>query len=97
LFGVLGGFDWTLTLRELVQAAQGREKSQWSRTSLLACILANANRDPAKQRRPFTPADFDPYRVPASKGARLTQGTLRLFATAISTLSANSASKTAKG
>lgn len=87
LFGVLGGFDWSLTLRELAQAVKGREKSQWARTSLVACILANTARDPAKQRRPFAPDDFNPYRTPTPKGTRLTRGTLHLFATAIQSMS----------
>jgi len=32
---------------------------QWNQTSLIACILANANRDP-KKSSPFTLSDFHP-------------------------------------
>ena len=39
---------------------EGHGRDRWARTSLLAAILANANRD-AKRSRPFRPADFNPY------------------------------------
>ena len=81
----MGGFDWTLTLRELIQAVRERERSHWARTSLLACILANSARDPKRQRHPFVPDDFNPYRTPTPKGIRLNKQTLHLFATAIMT------------
>ena len=40
--------------------AEGLGRERWARTALLACVVANAARDP-KKRRPFTPDDFNPY------------------------------------
>lgn len=37
-----------------------RVKSAWQRTSSLMALLANCHRDP-KKRKPYTPADFDPF------------------------------------
>ena len=39
---------------------EGRERAEWSRLSVLLCLLANINRDPKKSRA-LKPADFDPY------------------------------------
>lgn len=36
-------------------------KSQWSQTALIACILANSNRDPKRKPTPFKIEDFDPF------------------------------------
>ena len=40
--------------------AEARARAAWARTSAVLALIANVNRDP-KKRRPFTPADFDPY------------------------------------
>jgi len=40
--------------------AEAHERSEWSRTSALLALIANAHRD-AKKTRPFKPSDFDPY------------------------------------
>lgn len=37
-------------------------RAQWDQTSLLWATLANANRDPKTQPKPFTPADVHPLR-----------------------------------
>jgi hypothetical protein len=37
-----------------------RQEADWQRTSLLACLLFNANRDPNKSPA-ATPATFNPY------------------------------------
>lgn len=67
------------TLRELVWAWQGKEYAEWERLSALLCLVANANRDPKKRPRPFTPHDF--FRRPGAKqmqrGAALTGESLR--------------------
>ena len=47
--------------------ADGPGRTSWAQTSLIACILANANRDPKKRSRPYTPADFDPYAEDADR------------------------------
>ncbi|HUS82485.1 MAG TPA: hypothetical protein VM013_04415 [Dehalococcoidia bacterium] len=39
---------------------EGRERAEWSRLSVLLCLLANINRDPKKSRA-LKPSDFDPY------------------------------------
>jgi hypothetical protein len=41
--------------------ATGREKSEWERTSLLAMLSANPNRDPDKRSEPYSPLDFNPF------------------------------------
>jgi len=82
MFGSIGVMNYDLTLRELMQAYEGRQKSEWGRTSLIACIIANANRDPSKQKRPFTPSDFNPYEQIArkpSQGTPLNMKTVGLF------------------
>ena len=35
-------------------------RASWNQTSMLAAILANANRDPKKKPEPFQPDDFHP-------------------------------------
>ena len=40
--------------------AEGRQRSDWARTSALLALLANAHRDPRKTRA-FKPSDFDPF------------------------------------
>jgi hypothetical protein len=44
--------------------AEGRRKENWSHTSHLLAMLANANRDAKKQRQPFSPNDFNPFAAP---------------------------------
>ena len=41
--------------------AEARSRADWSRTSHVLAMMANANRDREKKPEPFTPADFDPY------------------------------------
>ena len=48
--GALGIDPRFLTLRQLLDMADGHGRDRWARTSLVAAILANANRDPKKQR-----------------------------------------------
>lgn len=40
--------------------AEGLGRERWAHTSMVCCLIANANRDP-KKSRPFKPSDFDPY------------------------------------
>ena len=40
--------------------AEGRGREHWAHTSAMLALIANAHRNPKKQR-PFTPADFNPY------------------------------------
>lgn len=49
--------------------AERRDEADWERTSLLATMIANANRDPRKHG-PFKPSDFNPYTLSAKKRAR---------------------------
>jgi len=39
---------------------EGLGRQQWAHTSLICALIANANRDPKKQR-PFRPDEFNPY------------------------------------
>lgn len=43
--------------------AKAKQRSEWDQTSLLWCMLANANRDDKKHPQPFTPADVHPFRT----------------------------------
>jgi hypothetical protein len=43
--------------------AEGLGRERWAHTSMVCCLIANANRDP-KRSRPFKPSDFDPYARP---------------------------------
>jgi hypothetical protein len=40
--------------------AEGLGRERWAHTSLICSLIANANRDPKKQK-PFKPDDFNPY------------------------------------
>jgi hypothetical protein len=55
-----------LTLRQLLWMAEGQGRERWAHTSLIAAILANANRDP-KKGRALRPEDFDPYATRQSR------------------------------
>lgn len=46
-------------MRELWRMRTARSKETWEQTSLIAALLANANRKPNKP--PFTPAQFNPW------------------------------------
>ena len=59
LAGVLGIDPGPLTLRELVWMAEARTRHDWSQTSSLLALIANAHRD-RKKAKPFKPSDFDP-------------------------------------
>jgi hypothetical protein len=48
-----------LTLRELCWMAEGKQRNDWSHTSVILALVANCNRDPKK--RAFTPDDFNPF------------------------------------
>jgi hypothetical protein len=50
-----------LTLRELAWMAEARSKLEWSQTSSLLALLANAHRNAKKHPSPFKPADFNPH------------------------------------
>ena len=40
--------------------AEARERSEWARASALMALIANAHRDP-KKNKAFKPRDFDPF------------------------------------
>jgi len=58
--GVIGVDPGPLTLRELVWMAEAKARNEWTHTSAVMALMANAHRDP-KKTRVFTPADFNPY------------------------------------
>ena len=41
--------------------AEGRDRHLWNHTSAVLAMLANANRDTKKRKRPFGPDEFNPY------------------------------------
>lgn len=47
-------------MRQLLWMAEGQGRERWAHTSLIAAILANANRDP-KKGRAWKPEDFNPF------------------------------------
>lgn len=53
--------------------AEGRLRDEWSRTSSLLAMIANAHRDPRKGR-PFKPGDFDPFAKAARSAAPIQAG-----------------------
>ena len=55
LAGMVGMLPWDMTLRQLVCAARGRRRLEWSLTS---SILAKVHNLMAKT--PKSPSDFDP-------------------------------------
>jgi len=67
-----------MTVRELLQRIDSRELTEWQiyfgmepwgtevddwRAGMVASTIANVNRDPKKQKKPFEPKDFMPERV----------------------------------
>lgn len=42
--------------------SEARSKDNWTHTSALLTLLANANRDP-KKTKPFKPSDFNPHQT----------------------------------
>jgi hypothetical protein len=69
-----------MTVRELLTRIDSRELTEWAaffglepwgtevedwRAGMVASIIANTNRDPKKQKKPFQPRDFMPRREPA--------------------------------
>ena len=49
-----------MTLRELAEMAEGRQRAEWARMSSLMALAANCHRE-AKRSRAFRPSDFDPF------------------------------------
>ena len=49
--------------------ADGRCRADWDHTASLLSMMANANRDPKKRRRPFNPLDFHPYATASCRRA----------------------------
>ena len=42
--------------------ARGRLRADWDRAASILAQTANINRNPKKQKTPFDPVDFNPYR-----------------------------------
>lgn len=41
--------------------AEAKERAAWGRAAMVACLIAETNRDEKKKSEPFTPDDFNPY------------------------------------
>ena len=67
-----------LTLRELLEMAEGRARERWTHTSWLLAMMANVNRDP-KRSRVFHPDDFNPYARRRPRGIPITAGNIGLL------------------
>jgi hypothetical protein len=48
--------------------SESRSKENWSHTSALLALLANAHRDPKKSKQ-YSPADFNPHHTPPKPAA----------------------------
>jgi hypothetical protein len=46
-----------------MQMTDGRCRTEWQQTALLACLIANPNRDTKAHPKPFTVDEFNPYVV----------------------------------
>lgn len=66
-----------MTLRELVWAADARSRAEWSRSSLVCAILANANRAP--KSKPFSVDDFSPYKTEKKKPIKDTKSAMEML------------------
>ena len=90
LAGILGLDPGPFTLRELTEMATARRRDAWDHTAARLAQVAEANRDPAKRRRPYCAEDFHPM-LPQRKRRRRRRGdgipvtaeTLPLIATAV--------------
>lgn len=56
--------------------AEARQKHDWSQTSSLMALIANAHRDP-KKHGPFKPTDFDPTSRSQSQPLRVDVAVLK--------------------
>lgn len=72
-----------LSWRELGWMATAKRRHDWKQTSMLLTIMANANRDTKKRKRPFHPDDFMPpdlvEGIRRVSGIRLTPQNLRVL------------------
>ncbi len=74
--GIVGINPGPLTLRELWQMAEERQRDQWSHTSVLLAVLANIHRDPKRTSR-YTSEDFNPFSVRRSVSMKAEIGVLK--------------------
>lgn len=83
-----------MTVRELLARIDSRELSEWMayyqlepwgtetedlRTGLVTSAIYNVNRDPKKNRRPFSPEDFVPKRVTEPREEQTWEEQARIF------------------
>lgn len=57
---VLGVEPWRYTLRELLDQSERRARYEWGHTATICWVLAETQRNPQANRRPWTVADFVP-------------------------------------
>ena len=67
-----------LTLRELLDMAEGVDRQAWGHTSCLLAMIANVNRDP-KKGRARRPSDYNPYARRRPRGIAITKDNIRLL------------------
>jgi hypothetical protein len=70
-----------LTLRKLATLAHGKNLQQWWHTAALMSLIANCNRDPKQNPRPFTPQQFHPdYIIESQNQLTINRETMSTFA-----------------
>ena len=58
--------------------AEAKSRDAWQHTSAVLCLIANVNRNPKKQARPFSPDQFNPH-AQKRRGKGRTISVHRLF------------------
>jgi hypothetical protein len=56
-----------LTLRQLLLMTEGRDRHLWNVVSQMMALVANCHRDSKRQRKPFSPDDFNPVKTKKRK------------------------------
>lgn len=46
------------TLDAVADRVRQRDRDAWRRSAMVCAVIANANRDPKKRKKPYTEADF---------------------------------------
>lgn len=70
-----------MSLRELCEIAEERQRVDFDPASFVSAVLVNINRK--KGARAITPLELHPFRESQTDGARFTRGNLRAIAQAV--------------
>jgi len=61
--GFVGVVPWSLSLADLVEMNEGRDRGLWWHTASVEAMVANTVRDPKKRRKPWSAIDFHVYEI----------------------------------